>query len=149
MVKVIFLENIETNKVGDVKNVPDGYARNFLFRKNLAVIATDEEMKKIESRLEKIKKEEEKKVIEAEKLAEKIGRAKITLEMQIGDEGKLYGSVTNKDVSEKLIEKGFEIDRHSIEFPENIREAGEHIAHVKLGHGVSTDIEIEVKPASR
>ena len=149
MVKVIFLENVETNKVGDVKNVPDGYARNFLFRKNLAVIATDEEIKKIESKLAKIKKEEERKVSEAEKLAEKVGKAKITLEMQIGDEGKLYGSVTNKDVAEKLADKGFDIDRHSIEFPESIRETGEHIAHVKLGHGVSTDIEIEVKPASR
>ena len=148
MVQVIFLENVEQNNVGDVKNVPDGYARNFLFKKNLAVMATPEEMKKIESRLEKIKKEEEKKVAEAEKLAEKLAAVEITLEMQIGEGGKLYGAVTNKDVAEKLAEKGFEIDRHSIEFPENIRETGEHKAHIKLGHGVSTDVIIEVKPAA-
>ena len=149
MVKVIFLENIDANKVGDIKNVPDGYARNFLFKKNLAVMATEKELKKLESKIEKIKKDEEKKVVEAEKLAEKLAATKVILEMQIGDEGKLYGSVTNKEVSEKLAEKGFEIDRHSIEFPESIRKAGEHSAHVKLGHGVSSDIKLEVKPAAR
>ena len=60
MVKIIFLENVENNKVGEIKDVADGYARNFLLRKNLAVIATEEEIKKIEARLDKIKKEEEK-----------------------------------------------------------------------------------------
>ncbi|RJO59954.1 50S ribosomal protein L9 [candidate division WS5 bacterium] len=144
MVQVIFLENIENNKVGDVKNVPDGYARNFLLKKGLAVLATEEEMKKIEARLEKIKKEEEKKVKSAEELAEKIGKAKVRLEMQVGEEGKLFGSVTNRDVAEKLSEIGFEIDKANIEFPETIHTKGKHAAHIKLGHGVAVDIEIEV-----
>ncbi len=147
MVQVIFLENIENNKVGDVKNVPDGYARNFLLKKGLAVLATPEELTKIEARLEKIKKDEEKKVGETEKLAEKVGNTKIKLEMQVGEEGKLFGSVTNRDVAEALSEKGFEIDKANIEFPETIKEAGKHVAHVKLGHGVSTDINIEVVSA--
>lgn len=147
MVKVIFLENVEGSKVGDIKNVPDGYARNFLLKKGLAVIATDEEMKKIETRLEKIKKEEEGKVAAAEKTAEKLAGTKVRLEMQAGEEGKLFGSVTNRDVADKLSEMGYEIDKANIEFPETIREKGEHIAHVKIGHGVSTDITIEVVPA--
>lgn len=146
MVKVIFLENVENNKVGDVKNVPDGYARNFLLKKGLAVLATEEEIEKIEARLEKIKKEEESKVETAEKLAEKLGGTKVKLEMQAGEEGKLFGSVTNRDVAEKLSEMGYEIDKANIEFPETIKEKGEHIAHVKIGHGVSTDITIEVVP---
>ena len=144
MVRVIFLENIENNKVGDIKNVPDGYARNFLLKKGLAVLATEDEMKKIETKLEKIKKEEEKKVGESEKLAEKLGKIKIKMEMQVGEEGKLFGSVTNRDVAEKLSEKGLEIDKANIEFTENIKEKGKHVAHIKLGHGVSTDIEIDV-----
>lgn len=147
MVKVIFLENVENNKVGDVKNVPDGYARNFLFKKDLAVLATEEELKKIEGRLEKIKKEEESKVKTAEKVAEKMAGTKVKLEMQVGEEGKLFGSVTNRDVAEKLSEMGHEIDKANIEFPETIKEKGIHTAHVKIGHGVSTDITVEVVPA--
>jgi len=144
MVRVIFLENIENNKVGDIKNVPDGYARNFLLKKGLAVLATEEEIKKIESRMEKIQKEEEGKVKEAETLAEKLAGTKVKLEMQVGEEGKLFGSVTNRDVQEKLSEMGYEIDKANIEFPETIHEKGEHIAHVKIGHGVSIDITVEV-----
>ncbi len=147
MVRVIFLENIENNKVGDIKNVPDGYARNYLFKKNLAVLATDKEVTKIEARMSKIQKEEGRRVAEAEKLAEKLAGKKIKLEMQAGDEGKLFGSVTNRDVAEKLAEMGFEIDKANIEFPESIKEKGEHMAHVKLGHGVGTDIIVEVVQA--
>lgn len=147
MVKVIFLENVENNKVGDIKNIPDGYARNFLFKKGLAVVATPEEIQKIESRMEKLQKEEGAKVVTAEKLAEKLAGTKVKLEMQVGEEGKLFGSVTNRDVAEKLEEMGHDIDKANIEFPETIKEKGEHIAHIKLGHGVSTDINIEVVPA--
>jgi len=147
MVKVIFLENVENNKVGDMKNVPDGYARNFLLKKGLAVMATPEEEKKLESKLEKIKKEEEKKVQEAEKLAEKLANVKIKLEMQVGEEGKLFGSVTNREVAESLTESGYDIDKANIEFPEPIKEKGTHTAHIKIGHGVSTDIQIDVVPA--
>ena len=147
MVQVIFLENVENNKVGDVKNVPDGYAKNFLLKKGLAVLATEEEIKKIEARLEKIKKEEEGKVRTAEKLAEKLAGTKVKLEMQVGEEGKLFGSVTNRDVADKLSEMGHEIDKANIEFPETIKEKGTHTAHVKIGHGVSTDITIEVVPS--
>lgn len=146
MVKVIFLENVENNKVGDIKNVPDGYARNFLLKKGLAVLATDEEIKKIDARMEKIQKEEEKKVKEAEELAQKLTGVKIKIEMQVGEEDRLFGTVTNRDVAEKLSEKGFEIDKANIEFPEVIKTKGEHVAHIKVGHGVSTDITVEVVP---
>lgn len=149
MVKVIFLENIENNKVGDVKNVPEGYARNFLFRKNLAVLATEKELSKIEARLEKIRKEEEKKVKEVEDLAVKLASKKVKLEMEVGEEGRLFGSVTNRDVAEKLSEMGFGVDKANIEFPESIKTKGEHTAHIKLGHGVSTDITIDIVPATR
>lgn len=147
MVKVIFLENVEGNKVGDIKNVPDGYARNFLLKKGLAVLATEEEVKKIEGMLEKIKKEEEGRVKLSKKLAEKLAGIKIKLEMQVGEEGRLFGSVTNRDVADKLSEMGHEIDKANIEFPKPIKEKGIHIVHLKVGHGVSTDITVEVVPA--
>ncbi len=147
MVRVIFLENIENNKVGDIKNVPDGYARNYLFKKNLATLATSEEVEKIEAQISKIQKEEKKKVTEAEKLADMLANKKVKLEMQVGDGGKLFGSVTNRDIAGKLSEMGFEIDKANIEFPEPIREKGEHTAHIKLGHGVAIDITVEVVQA--
>ncbi len=149
MVKIIFLENVENNKVGEIKDVADGYARNFLLRKNLAVIATEEEIKKIEARLDKIKKEEEKKVKEVEKIKEKIEAISLTLKAMVSEENKLYGSITNTDVSEALQKKGIETDRHDIEFPEAIKTTGEHLATIKLGHGVSAELKLTVKPAAK
>lgn len=149
MVKVIFLENVENNKVGDVKDVADGYARNFLFRNNFAVIATEEEMKKIEAKLDKIKKEEEKKVKEAEELKVKLESLSLSLSAMVGEENKLYGSITNTDISEALLKKGIEIDRHEIEFPETIKTTGEHLARIKLGHGVTAELKVVVKPAAQ
>jgi large subunit ribosomal protein L9 len=117
MVKVIFLENVEDSKVGDIKDVADGYARNYLFPNKLAVVASDEEMKSLESKIEKMKKEEEKKVAEVESVKEKIESLTLDIEAMVGEENKLYGSITNTDISEALAKKKIEVDKHDIEFP--------------------------------
>lgn len=149
MVKVIFLENVENSKVGEVKEVTDGYARNYLLRNNLAVIASEEEMKKIEAKLDKIKKEEEKKVKEAEVVKATIEETSLELEAMVGEEDRLYGSITNADVAEGLAKKKIEIDKHDIEFPEPIKTTGDHLATIKLGHGVTAELKITIKPAAK
>jgi large subunit ribosomal protein L9 len=148
MVKVLFLQNVDNNKVGEVKSVPDGYARNLLFPKNLAVIATDEEIKTLEAKIEKMKAEEEKIVSTLNTLAEKIGNKTYKVEAQAGDEDKLFGSVTNRDLAEVLVKAGFEVEKQNIEILEPINTLGEHEAFVKLGHGIRVKIEVTVVRAA-
>jgi large subunit ribosomal protein L9 len=143
--KVIFLENIEDNKVGDVKEVADGYARNFLFPRGVAKMATDEEVKNLEGKIAKLKKEEEGKVKEAEKVAAKLAKLKLVLTEEVNEEGHLYGSVANKEVADKLTEAGFEVESAQIEIEEPIKALGEHKINVKVGHGVEQEIVITVE----
>jgi len=147
MVKVIFLENVENNPVGTIKNVPDGYARNFLFPRNLALPATEEEIKKVEERLEKIKQEEEKKVKQLEKVSKDLASITLTFEKESSEEGKLFGSVTNAEIAEELAKKGFEVEKQDIETIEPIKTEGDHEVTVKLGHSVEQTIKIVVKRA--
>jgi large subunit ribosomal protein L9 len=145
MSKVLFLQNLEHHEIGDVKNVPDGYARNYLFPKGLAVLATDEEVKKLESKIAKLKGEEEKIVSKLEETAQKIESKAFKVQAQAGEEDKLFGSVTNKDLSDVLAKEKFEIDKHEIEILEPIHTLGEHEALVKLGHGIHAKMNIIVE----
>jgi large subunit ribosomal protein L9 len=145
MVKVIFLENINEHKVGDIKSIPDGYARNFLIPKGIAKLATDAEVKNIESQIKKLQSEEAKKVTEAEKVAEKMSQTKLTLSEEVNEDGHLYGAVTAKEISEHLKTKKFEIDPSEIVIEEPIKELGEYEITVKVGHGVKADLKIVVK----
>lgn len=147
--KVIFIQNIENNKVGDIKNVSDGYARNFLIPRGYSVPATDTELKNLENKLEKLKKEEEGKTSEMNNLKGKLENITITIEAEVGpkdEEGrqKLFGSLSNSQISEELAKKNFQIDKKSIEIGETIKELGEYEILVKLGHGVEAKIPLKV-----
>lgn len=147
--KVIFLENIEGNKVGETKEVSDGYARNYLLKKGLAVQATQSELQNLEKKLSKLQKEEEEKVKKAEELASKLGALKLEMSAEASPEDtegkrKLFGSVTNSNIEELLQKEGFEVDKKDIELGEQIRELGEYEVTIKLGHGVSTKIPLVV-----
>jgi large subunit ribosomal protein L9 len=144
MVKVIFLENVEDYKVGDVRDVSDGYARNFLFARGKAEVATDAKLTEIEGNLTKLKAEEAKKVTEAKNLMESLKKAKIVLTEEVNEEGHLYGSVTNREIADKLTELKFDIDPASIEIETPIKELGEHEVLIKVGHGVEDKVTIKV-----
>lgn len=144
MVKVIFLENIEDYKIGDVREVPDGYARNFLFRKGIAKVATENEIAEIQSKMKQFEKEEAQKVVEAEKIAEKITKLKLALPKEVNEEGHLYGSVTNKEIADALETKKFEIDPANIVIEEQIKELGPTTVLVKVGHGIETELKLEI-----
>lgn len=143
--KVIFIENHEDHKVGDVKEVADGYARNFLIRRGIAKLATDEEIKKLEGELKKLQAEEEKHVAVAQKLANKIASEPVVINEEVNEEGNLYGAVTPKEVAERLTEKGFEIDGSDVVMEESIHTLGDFTATVRTGHGVETEIKIKVE----
>lgn len=144
MVKVLFLQNLEHHKVGDIKDIPDGFARNMLLPKGIAVLATDAEIKAQQAHLGKMKAEEEKIVGKLTAEKEKLEAKVYKVEAQAGDEDKLFGAVTNRSIAEVLEKAGFEIDRHSIEIAEPIHTLGEHSAVVHLGHGVNADINLDI-----
>lgn len=145
--KLLFLQNTEHHQVGDVKDVPDGYARNFLIPKGIAVPATEEKVAELESKISKIQKEEEKILAELGVLKSKIEAKTFKLEAQAGDEDKLFGSVTNRDLAEALATAKIDIDKHNIEILEPIHELGDHEATVKLGHGVHATMKVKVERA--
>jgi large subunit ribosomal protein L9 len=145
--KLLFLQNLEHHKVGDIKEIPDGYARNYLLPKGIAVPATDEKVAELEKKMAKIEKEEEKVTADLTALAEKIEAKTFTVEAQAGEEDKLFGAVTNRDLAEVLAKNKIEIDKHDIEILEPIHSLGEHEALVKLGHGVHATMKIKVERA--
>ena len=145
--KVILLENVANlGDMGDTVNVKDGYARNFLIPRNLALPATDRNLKQQQHNLRDIEK---KRSVEAEKargIAEKLSSMNLVFSRKAGETGRLFGSVTNMDIAESAAEKGVAIDRKDILLPEPIKNLGEFEVSIKLHSEVTTDIRITVLP---
>lgn len=142
--RVILLENVVgLGKAGEVKNVRDGYARNYLIPKKLAEVATrkkEEELKRLSQKLaEKAKKFYENALSLKESLEQEI----LEIKAKAGEEGKLFGSVTNSDIARLLKEKGFDIDKRRI-ILDPIKLLGEYVVKVKLDEGVVAELKLKV-----
>jgi large subunit ribosomal protein L9 len=144
--KIILLKDVKgLGKEGELVNAKDGYARNFLFPKNLAVEATPANLKKWEER-KKIKKAKEKEEYDkALKLKKKIETLKLELKSKAGEGGKLFGSITSKDISDALMEKyNIDIDKRKIELKDNIKSLGTTNVEIKVYPEVSAKLTIKV-----
>ncbi|MBP2015993.1 50S ribosomal protein L9 [Anaerococcus degeneri] len=143
--KVILTDNIVRVGVkGDLVDVKSGYFRNYLDPQGLAVKATKENMEELEKMREELKKEEAENRKAAEALKEKIEALSVEQKVRVGEDGKLFGSVTNKDIAEALAEKGIEIDRKRIEEVEKINGVGEFVINARLYEGVNADLKVIV-----
>ena len=143
--KVILTDNIVRVGVkGDLVDVKPGYFRNYLDPQGKAVKATKENMAVLEKMREELKREEAENRKEAEALKEKIEALTITKQVRVGEDDKLFGSVTNKDIAESLAEEGIEIDRKRIEGVENIEGLGEFVLNARLYEGVNADLKVNV-----
>ena len=143
--KVILTDNIVRVGVkGDLVDVKPGYFRNYLDPQGKAVKATKENMAELEKMREELKAEEAENRKEAEALKEKIEALTITKQVRVGEDDKLFGSVTNKDIAESLAEEGIEIDRKRIEGVENIEGLGEFVLNARLYEGVNADLKVNV-----
>ncbi|TSA55570.1 MAG: 50S ribosomal protein L9 [Planctomycetaceae bacterium] len=143
--KVILKENVESlGKTGDMLNVTDGYARNFLIPRDLAIEANSRNIKalKHEKMLIAHKAEREKK--KAESVLEEFSDVTCTISKRIGEQDKLFGSVTTKDIEKSLHEQGIEIDRKNIVLEEPIKSTGEFSVKVKLSPEVTAEITVSV-----
>ena len=146
--KVVFLEDVPgVAQGGDVKDVKNGFARNYLIPQQLATPATRDSLQ----RIERLKKQAEttrlKTLADMRQLAEEISGNRIDIEMRAGVSGRLYGSVTNAVVAEKLEEMtAHEIDRRIVQIPESIREIGTYAIQIRLHPEVTTDVTLLVHP---
>ncbi len=143
--KVILQKDIPNlGDAGDIKEVADGYARNFLLPKNLVLVANEASKKAIEhqKKLIKIKKEKRKK--NSEKLADSLSGMELTIKAQVGEEGKLFGAITTMDISKELLAKGFEIDKRKIQLESPIKMEGEYDVVIKLDEGLNTTVKISI-----
>ncbi len=143
--KVIFLKDVKgTALEGEVKDVKDGYARNYLIPKGIAAVATDANLKKLENRKDKIKEKEEQKLAAAKEKAEKLNGMQVELTVKAGEKGRLFGAVTSQDIAEALNAKGFEVDKKDIELNNPIKETGTHLVTVGLYKDAKAEIKVLV-----
>jgi large subunit ribosomal protein L9 len=143
--EVILKEKVEKLGVkGDVVRVSDGYARNFLFPKKLAVPATPGNKAQIEQEKAAAVRQEAKEKVEAEMLARQMANVSIKLSRKVGENNILYGSVTTLDIAEALEGKGFKIDKRKIELEDHIKSLGQYQVPVKLHREVVVPISVEV-----
>lgn len=143
--KVILTDNIVRVGVkGDLVDVKPGYFRNYLNPQGLAVEANKKNMAELEEMQAKLKEEEAQNRKEAEELKEKIEALTLTKKVNVGEDGKLFGSITNKDIAEALAENGIEVDRKRIEGLEKIEGTGEFNLNVRLYPEVNADLKVEV-----
>ena len=144
--KVILKEDIKgVGKKNEVINASDGYARNFLFPKNLAVEANSENMSKLKAQNEatQFRKDTEKE--EAKRIAEKLTKIMVKIQVKAGENGKIFGGVSAKDISENLEKQySIKIDKKKIDLKETIKILGVHNVDAKLYEGVSGKIKIDV-----
>ena len=145
--KVILFEDVKgLGKKGDVVNSKDGYARNYLFPKGLAKEATRGNVKVLEEQktAKKMKKEEE--VQQAQSLAEKISKLTVDMESTAGDNGKLFGSITTKDIAQALQKQHkIKIDKRKMELDNNIKDIGITEVKVKVFPNITATFKVNVK----
>jgi large subunit ribosomal protein L9 len=146
--KVILLEDVRgVGAAGSVENVADGYARNYLFPRELAIPATAGSMKNLEMHRTTIRRKQAREAGTAQAVAERLSGITLNLKAKSGEAGRLYGSITHTEVAEALAAQyGLQVDRRAITFPYPIRTLGPHEAHVKLHKEVEATLKIEVEP---
>ncbi len=143
--KVILRQNYnQLGSIGDVVEVKNGFARNFLIPRSIAFRATEGNLKALEQEKIQLARKEDKVVKDSEKLAAQLGSVSLTITMKVGEDDKLFGAVTSQMISESLTEKGYSIDKRIIELEEPIKTLGIFEVPVKLHSKVSAKVKVWV-----
>lgn len=144
--KVILKEDIKgVGKKDEVINASDGYARNFLFPKNLAVEANNENMAKLKAKQNSAKFQKEQDKEEALKVADKLSKISLKMKVKVGENGKIFGGVSAKEIAQELErEYKIKVDKKKIELKETIKALGIQIVEIKLFEGVVAKLKVDV-----
>ncbi|MEF9991506.1 MAG: 50S ribosomal protein L9 [Paraclostridium sp.] len=145
--KVILLKDIKgTGKKGDIKEVSDGYARNFLFPKKLAVQAGNTEIKELNEKQKSQEIKQQREYEAAVELGKKMEEMNVTIYSKAGDGGRLFGSITSKDIAAQIKkEHGIEVDKRKVILDEPIRTLGSSFVEIKIHQKVVTKMRVDVK----
>jgi large subunit ribosomal protein L9 len=144
--RVILLQDVEgLGKAGDLKDVANGYARNFLMPKKKAAAATPQLLANYQQRIAADQRKLEKQAEQNQQQAERMGQITLTFKARVGSQGRLYGSITSQDIAAGLREsEGISIDRRMIELPDPIRALGTYLVPVKLAQKLEPKITVNV-----
>ena len=143
--EVILRETVQhLGAAGDVVKVKDGYARNYLLPKGLAYLATEANKKKIAYEAERIARQRAAEKSAAETEAARLADVHLTFAVKVGEEDKLYGSVTAGDVQRRLEELGIHVDKRKVDLPEPIRELGDFQVGIKIHPDVRPEIRVSL-----
>jgi len=144
--KVILLEDIKSlGKKFDIKNVSDGYARNFLLPKKMVQIATPAALTKIKIQKESEEKNKAKQLDELKKIAKALENQELTFVLKVGDKDEVFGSINIDKIVETLNSKGFKIEKHQIKLNAPLKSLGEHLIEIKFDQEIETKIKVKIE----
>ncbi len=143
--KVILRQSYESlGEIGQLVDVKDGYARNFLIPRKIAYAALEGNIRALEEEKKSIEKKKKQEIQAAENLGIELEKVSVTIPVQVGEEDKIFGSVTTQMIADALKEKGYEIDKRKIEIEEPIKSLGIYGIAIKLHQSVTTNIKVWV-----
>lgn len=143
--KVIFLKDVKgQGKKGEVKDLSEGYVRNFLLPKGLVAAASEGNVKQLEHQKQSETKRKDKEKADAQELAAKLGEMVVVIKSKSGEGGRLFGSITSKQIAEELEKKGIHLDKRKIEMNDAIRSLGTTTVKVKLYPEVTAELRVQV-----
>ncbi|MGD8475261.1 MAG: 50S ribosomal protein L9 [Anaerolineae bacterium] len=145
--EVLLLKDVEQlGEAGEIKRVANGYARNFLIPRGLAVIATPGAVKQVEMQLESEARREAKELDEAQALAQALEGRTVTFQARAGESDRLYGSITNANIADALSEQvEQEVDRRKLEMHEPLKELGTHTITIRLAPGAEAKVTVIIE----
>lgn len=146
-VKLILTESVSSlGEAGDLVDVKVGFARNYLLPKRKAILATESKVRELEHHKRVVMGKVAKEMKSLEAVRDRLQSTALEIAARVGDEGRLFGSITVAQIAELLAEKGFEIERRRIALEEPIKEAGEHRVSIRLHRDVIAEVALTVRP---
>jgi large subunit ribosomal protein L9 len=143
--KVILRQTVETlGEIGDVVDVKNGYARNYLIPQKLAYAALKGNVRALDEEKKNLDRKKQQELHSAEKLSAEVEKVSVSIPVQVGEEDKIFGTVTTQMIADALKEKGFEIDRRKIEIEEPIKSLGIYTISIKLHPSVAAKVKVWV-----
>ena len=147
--KIILQKDVPAlGRRGEIKNVPDGYARNFLLKRGLAIAATEEATSVLERQKDSDQKKKEKELAQLSELSKKLNGLALKTTLKLGEKGEAFGSIGAAKIMSLLEEKGFHIGKSNIALEHPVKTLGEHKVKIKLEHGLETEIKLTIERES-
>lgn len=143
--KVIFLKDVKNvAKADEIKEAKEGYARNFLFKNNLAVEATPENIKKLENKKNKAVTDEKNRIAKSKELSAKLSALEIVLSKKAGDKGRLFGAITSQEIADEICRKGVDFDKKMFDMKTPIKEVGTFYIDVDIYKDIKSKVKVIV-----